>query len=149
MHVMPTKREKLQRLAYCSRWESTAQLVHWHCSAGPLALLAPYPRDSSHSLIPLRVKKPAGFYFVFFPPEPGFMEPVGDNCSVLARLCHQCSVTKHTHTHTTFDITTVKFFSRSLISLLCLYLRFGPRFQIASQARFCEVGSVLSPASPC
>lgn len=75
------------------------------------------------------------------------MEPVGD-CSVLARLCHQCSVTEHTHTHHLWRYNC-EIFSHSLISLLCLYLRFGPRFQIASQARFCEVSSVLSPASPC
>lgn len=84
---MPTKWEASAPCVTAAVGEDCSP-VHQHCW---------YLIPRLQPLIPLRVKKPAGFYFVFFPPEPGFMEPVGGNRSVLARLCHQCSVAKHTH----------------------------------------------------
>lgn len=131
--------------APCVAAASGRALLPWSTSTAGTLSPPPPPRDSSHSFLSV-LRNLLDFILCSFPQS----QALWSLWEVIAQyLLDSVISVVWLNTHTIFDITTVKIFSRSLISLLCLYLGFGPRFQIASQARFCEVSSVLSPASPC
>lgn len=93
------------------------QQLGGHCSG---------PMGAAGTTSPL--KKPAGFHFVLFHPEPRKV--------ITQHLLDSAISVASQNTHTIFYIATVKF-CPSIFSLLGLYLRVGPKFQIVSQARFC------------